>query len=297
MAVNFEGHSDWDYAGPPRWITSPFDLDQLIIPVRGRYSAMEAFLDAHTVGEVSPVDANMFLMQKVPDDHLQFPTIQMIYGGKRGGALPPSQHEFDDDVMSASSKRSFGGVILTSPMIVEFYAPTSLLTYYTRFAPGSDQAPDPVADPRPIDLTVFDTTFSIGGTIQDQINAFFSVQQIATNKSSEVVPGGQYYKNVSKKTKKYTAWIFDLPSGPILSLYSPGQGYHEGDTVSCYGPPGIGGFAQIHVTQVLILWGDPSQAGIYRWDVVTNTFTQQAFALPAVGGSGHDAAFNITIIP
>lgn len=208
--------------------------------------------------------------------------------------MPTGHHEYDDDVMTASSKRSFGNVILTQPMVVEFYAPTSILTYYTRTSPGSDQAPLPLTDPRPIELTVFDTSYSITGPIQGQVNAFFTIQIISTNKSTEVVPGGQYWKNVSKKTKKYTAWIFDVVSGPYLSLYNPGSGYHVGDIINI---TGASGYAQVTVTEVIVIFGDPDQAGVSRWTVNNNTFTEAEINVPGRGGSGSGVAFNVFIIP
>lgn len=294
MAILFEGDSDYKISGPPEWSPSTFDLDQLIIPYRGRYSQLETFLSAHTPGEVSPIDVNMFLMQRLPDDHKQFPTVRMMYSGKRGGVLPPGRRDLDDDVMTASSKRSNGNVILTSPMVVEFYAPTSILTYYTRTNAGHDQADPPSGNPRPIELTVFDTSYSVGGTVEAQVNAFFTVQTISTNKSTEVVPGGQYWRNVSKKTKKYTSWIFDVPSGAFITLFNPGTGYQVGDIITIVGG---GGVAQITVTSVIVIFGDPDQAGIYQWTVNSNTMTEAAVNMHGSGGSGSGAAFNVFILP
>jgi hypothetical protein len=104
----------------------------------------------------------------------------------------------------------------------------------------------------------------------------------------------RYWKNISRKTKHYVPFIFTLPSGPVITLFSPGIGYHVGDVLTIH--TGTEN-AVIRVTQVLVLWGDQAtEAGIYAWTVTSNTFTNSYSMLPASGGSGRGAGFNVTII-
>jgi hypothetical protein len=183
---------------------------------------------------------------------------------------------------------------LSQPLILEFYAPTKVITYYSRDGEGTIEADDPTGDPEIITVTCFDQTFVAGPELLATINGYFSTEIIKSFRSIEVVPG-HYWQNTSKKTKQYSPLLFQAPSsGPFLSLYSPGIGYIVGDSVSI----GFAGqVAELTVTQVLVAWGGGGDAGIYAWDVTLNTFTQSYTALPAGGGSGTGAAFNVSIIP
>lgn len=294
MSLIFSGASSFAISGNIKWIPSTWDLDQLIIPYRGKVTDLDAFLIAHPIGEASSIDGNMFLIQAPSDDHKQFPTVNLIYQGKRNGVLPPQQHETDDDVMSASSKRSSTNIILTQPMVVEYYGPTSILSYYSFGGPGVIDAPDPTPDPRPIDITFFDTTYDISTSAQNAINVFFSIQVISTLKSVEVVPG-KYWKNTAKKSKVYSPFIFSgIASGPWITLGSPGVNYRVGDilTISSGGQS-----ATIHVTQVLSIWGNQENAGIFAFTVSGATFSTAHQLLPGYGGYGSGALFNVAIIP
>src|SRR6266446_2303094 len=50
--------------------------------------------------------------------------------------LPEQKHEEDDAVMSASSSKGKTGLTLTSPITVQYYAPTRQLVFFTYNAEG-----------------------------------------------------------------------------------------------------------------------------------------------------------------
>lgn len=295
MGLLFTGNDDFEQSGPPEWNRSVWDLDTVTIPWRGGINNLDAFLNTHTYlgTEVCPIDDKMWLVNAIPDGHLQFPTVRLVYQGRKGGLLLPYKHELDDAVQSASSKRFASGLFLAAPATIEFYAPTNLLTYYTEAGPGTLTADVPAADPRIINFTLGDTSFVGSGTILSFVNGLFSITVIETFRSTEVIPS-RYWKNESRKTKTYVPYLFAFPTGPHLSLYTPGSGYQVGDVLHVVGSSGN---ATLTVTAVIVLWGTPDQAGVYSWTETSNTFTANENALSAGGGHGSGAKFNVFIVP
>jgi hypothetical protein len=139
--------------------------------------------------------------------------------------------------------------------------------------------------------TFGDTTFSISGSLEDIINTLFSVHIIGTLQSKEIV-SGQYWENVSRKTKTLTPFIFDFPSGAHLTLFSPGDGYSVGDILTVNGSSGYG---TVQVLSVGSVFGGGT--GILSYTQLSATFTENETALPASGGSGSGAGFNVWVIP
>lgn len=203
-------------------------------------------------------------------------------------ALPSQQTQSDTQIQSASSSRSSGGSILTSPATIQFYSPSNVLTYVSFGGAGTDSPAAPTGNPDVITWTVGDTSYTIA-SLPELVSAFFSIQVLTTRQSTEIVPG-QYWNNIVRSTMIYVPFIFDVPSGPFLSLYSPGDGYTIGDTLTCT----VGGESAV---VVLTSVGGIQGTGILAWTVSSNTFTAQHFAMFATGGTGSGGGFNVTIIP
>ncbi len=285
MALIFGGDDDYEISGPAEWAQSIWGLDQLVIPYRGAVTGLEAFLTAHPPGEASPIDgSNMFLMQKQPDGHLQFPTVRMVYQGKRGGTLPPQKHGKSNPIQSATSSFGrFGPAV--APATIQYQAPTNTLSYITRAA-GTTDADDPTDALVIRNITLGSTTFS-GTSLSTAVANFFSTLITAEINSEEVVPG-QYWQNVAKKTKQYVPFTFDLPSGTVIvTLAAPGASYQIGDTLTITGTSGSG------VLQVTALGLSSS---IIAFITISASFTAGESALVASGGTGTGAAFNVIII-
>jgi len=271
---------------------TPFGLDQLRRSYKTALSATDAIAAAPDVGDVDDSFSKMFLTSVTTPESAESATrIDLIYQGcmrTSGGApvLPDVKHDSDDAVQSASSSRSSDGRVATSPVSLQFYAPTNEITYYSFGGAGSAVAADPSDNPEIISLTISDTALAVGEAVDYLVSVFFSVQIVETHKSDEIVPG-KYWLNRSTKTKSYTAFITNLPTGPYLVLYHPGSGYAIGNTLTITGTSGI---ATISITQIGI------SGSITGWSQISNTFTAAQTNIPAVGGSGSGAVFNSVVV-
>ena|SRR5581483_7583451 len=272
-----------------------FGLDTLRRSYKTDLSAEAAIAAAPDLGTADETFAKMFLTSVLTPEPAGAATqVDLIYTGciKTSGGnpvLPASKSEDDDQVQSVSSKRTSSGVILNDPVTLQYYAPSKVLSYVSFGGPGTQVADDPDEDPRVISYSVGDTTFSIGVVIQEIIDLLFMPQIIHTPKSTEIVPG-QYWMNVSRKTKTLSPWIFDLTPGAYVLLASPGNGYTIGDSLTISSG---GESATIVVDQVFGAFGG---SGLLAWHVTANTFTAAHNLLAASGGTGTGAKFNVIII-
>jgi hypothetical protein len=247
-------------------------------------------------GDAHPSYPFMFVTDRNCQESAELSSgLDLIYTGclaESDGApvLPPQQQEFDTAVQSASSSRSAGGQTVTSPITVQYYAPSSNLSYISYNAPGTASAPTPIGEPVIMTITCGDATFS-GASTPALIAGWFSILTVETSSSTEIV-AGKFWANTARKMVIMSPFLVLLVSGGYLSMYSPGDGYTAGDilTVSSGGES-----ATIHVISVGAVWG--GGAGIMTWEQTANSFTVAYTALPASGGSGSGAAFNVFIIP
>ncbi len=284
MSLIFAGDGDYEISGPSEWTPNTWGLDQLVIPYRGSVGGLEAFLSAHSPGEASPIDANMFLMQKTPDGNQQFPIVRMEYQGKRDGTLPPQRHTKSNPIQSSTSSFGrFGPSV--APVTIQYQAPTNTLSYITRSA-GVTNADDPTDALIIRSVTVGSTNFT-GGSLGDAIPNFFSELITGEINANEVVPG-QYYQNVARRTKQYVPFLFNLPSGSVIvSLSAPGANYRVGDMLTITGASGVG---ILRVTALGI------SASIIAFNTLSATFTAGESSLAATGGAGTGARFNVIVI-
>lgn len=204
--------------------------------------------------------------------------------------LPDQQDQHDTQIQSASSSRASTGGTLTSPATLQFYAPSNVLTYVSFGGPGTTVPSDPSGTPVVITWTVGDTSYSIGNLVTDLINVFFSLQVNLTSQSNEIV-AGQYWQNTFRKTLIYVPFIFDVPSGPFVTLASPGNGFTVGDTITISGT----GSATLVVDSVGSVFGGGT--GIIAYHETSDTFTVGATMLPGSGGTGSGSLWNVMIIP
>ncbi len=274
---------------------TPFGLDQLRRTFKTSLSAAAAIAAAPAVGTVDETFPFMFLMPiNAPESAESATRIDLVYQGCMAGdespTLPDQKHDSGNAVQSASSSKASTGGTMTSPATIQYYAPSNTLTYFTFGAAGTTPADTPAATPTVITWTVGDTSYSIGNLVSDLIDVFFSLQINQTITSTEVVPG-QYWQNVATTTVTYVPFIFDVPSGPLVTLASPGDGYHVGDSLS------ISSGGEGATITVLTVGGILGGSGILSFSVSANTFTVAHTLLPASGGFGTGAKFNVTIIP
>lgn len=201
--------------------------------------------------------------------------------GEGNPNLPTQQHSGGNDVMSAQSSRSVSGVILSSPLSVQFYSPTENLSYVSYNSRGSTNAGTPSAAIQPITLATGDVTFTGGGLVA----LFFVEQVISTIQSNEVV-AGHFWINTAVTKKVLSPFVFNLPTGPYVVCVSVGTSYIVGDTLTISGG---GGAAVIDLTNV------GTAGSVAGWTQTANTCTFDDTNISASGGSGSGAVFDIVV--
>ncbi len=215
----------------------------------------------------------------------------LLDDGAGNPTLPTAKTDEQMSVQSVSSSKASNGFIMASPATLQYYSPSSVLTYFSYTAPGATSAPTPDTSPVPITLTISDTTYSPGGGIAEAINTLFSLQLISTIESTEIV-AGKFWSNVARTNYMYSPFVFDLPSGPYLFLSIAGIDYSAGDTL---GISSGGESATIVVDTVGSTFG--VGGGILSYHTTSNTFTTGHDSLAASGGTGSGAAFGVFIVP
>jgi len=279
-----------------------FDLDKFTEHYKADAAADIVLTDSSVPqkGDAHPDYAFMFVTDRsVQESGPAASALDIVYVGAlkdTGGdtplpVLPPSQTEDEDSVMSASSKRT-ATAILTEPATIQYYAPTSNLSWITYTDKGTkDTVADPVGDPIPITVTIGDTTFDPGSLdIGLLISLLFIPQIVGTVRCRELVAGGKYWLNQGKKTKTLVPWMISLSPGFYPAAYAIGHGYVVGDTVNV-AIPGHGS-CDMNVTSV---W---SNGGILATTLGTNTLDQASSSpIPATGGSGSGASYTVIQVP
>lgn len=290
MALTYVGETEFVQSGPPQWQQSLWGLDTLTIPYSGSQPNLDSFLNSLEKGSPADIDGDMYLMDWRISGTKAYPQVDLVYSGKKNGDLPPMKHSSGSSVQSASSSRSSTSILTTSPVTIQFYAPTSTLEYIST-SPGTIAAPAPSGSPALITWTVGDTTLAISDVIADLVNIFFTVLPISVIDSTEIVPD-KYWQNTARTTIAYVPYIFDVGSGAFVTLASPGNGYTAGDTLTVSAADGN---ATIVVDSVGSAWGGGT--GIMSYHITSATFTLPHALLSASGGTGSGAKFNVMIIP
>jgi hypothetical protein len=282
-------------------IRSQFALDQLNLTYKSDLPWDQTVIDPSVPqkGDPHPTFTFMFVAEvRLQESSARACEFDVLYTGafnSSGGnpILPGAKRDQSSAVLSASSSKLNTGVTLASPATVQYYGPSTSKSFFTYNAPAtSNFADDPTASIVPISLTIGDTAYNATGAIAGIVDSLFTTKIVHTTEAGEIIVGGKYWQNVSRKQKVLQPWLAAVTSGAYISLYSPGVGYTVGNilTISAGGQS-----ATIQVTQVGSIWGDG--AGILNWTVTANTFTSAHNALPASGGSGSGAGFNVFIIP
>ena len=237
-------------------------------------------------GDAHPDFAGMFVTDRYcSETGEQSSALDVVYMGTLS-ELPPQQHESGTAVQSASSSWGSGGAVI-GEVSVQFYAPTNVLTYISSGGPGTDEADDPSDDPVIITVQTGTANFAPGTTVANIATSYFSTQIVASLDSTEIV-AGQYWQNVSRKTKVFIPYLITVPSGStFVTLSAPGSNYQVGNVLTITAG---GETATMRVTVLGI-----SQS-VLAFDTLTNSFTTAQSALSATGGSGSGAVFNVIVV-
>ena len=262
----------------------PYALDQLRRSYKTALSAVDAIVAAPGIGDADETFANMFLMPiSTPETAESATRIELVYMGTFGETLPASKHDSENAVQSASSSYGSSGAI-PEAVTIQYYAPSTTLTYFSFGAPGVTTADDPTDDPVIITVTAGGANFT-PASIPALVSIYFSLQIVSSINSTEIVPG-QYWQNTARKTKVYVPYIVSIPTGGVIQLSVPGSGYTVGDTLTI----SAGG-----QSATLVLTATGSSRSVVAWNVTANTFTTPQSSLAASGGTGTGAEFNVII--
>ena len=285
MAIINIGDHDFQISGPPAWHPDGWGMDRLIVPYRGSAETEQAFIDSLEMWQESDIDDNMFLSSWDSDHHKQFPTVRLIYLGKKGGVLPPSQPRTTNPIQTAGSSQGFN-TVLAEAITIEFYAVVSQLTWFTKDAKGAlNTAPDPTTDPVIRSVSYFGTDYSPSSVGIDQtLLGFFQLAVTDTLDSVEVVPG-KYWRNTETKTLYYRGHLTVIHTlgTRAMSIYIPGSGYTVGDVLTFAFESGSATISVVSVGPR----GDITDFSITDDDIDAPIF----LAILATGGTGTGAWF------
>jgi len=213
--------------------------------------------------------------------------------GEGNPVLPPAQHKYSNAVQTAQSGLGISGQVATSPFTLQFYAQTSELDFWSYNGIGAlDTAPEPVADPIIIALTVGDASFSPLDTgIAIIIATFFQLRVTDTIEPQEIV-AGKFWKNLERKTLYYGAPIFVAEiyaDVNVIAIWNPGRDYTVSDSLTLTGG---GGSATIVVSTL------GARDSITGFTISADTITStDPVILTASGGSGSGAQFVCVKLP
>ena len=279
---------------------TPFGLDQLRRSYKTALSAEDAIAAAPAVGAADEVFPCMFLMPiSTPESAESATRIDLLYmgciaftgTGVEGDpflpVLPDQKHEDQDQVQSANSSKGNAGQVLSSPITAQYYAPSSVLTWFTFGARGvKGTAADPDRPIAIITVTIGDSTFSFDtANIDTLIATFFSSQITDSIDSQEIVPG-QYWQNTERKTLTLIPYLISLPPGFYPAAYAAGSGYTPGDVITVTGTGSC-------VMNVISVFTAPS-GGIQATTIVSNSLSAATSTpISATGGTGTGAKYTV----
>lgn len=190
--------ADFDIAGPIEWEPDGWDLDRCIIPYRGPYSALETFLAGRAMWSTSGFVGDVYLADYGVDDHKQFPTVRLVYKGKRGGVLPPDRNRSGYTVSQArASSFPSGKTFIT----VTYLAPTSSKRVWSRSAIDIGT----ISPATPADVTVIDYLYRSDEGISftgDPLD-YFAQKETTLGESEEVIPLQYFVADVTKQNLLY----------------------------------------------------------------------------------------------
>jgi len=121
MALTFFGVTEFRQSGSPQWQQSLWELDSLTIPYSGSIENLNDFLDDLEKGQASPIDDNMLLVDwRISDQNKQWPTVDLIYLGKKNGILPPGKNGTGNAVQTVTTSN-----VTTGPLTITYLAPVT----------------------------------------------------------------------------------------------------------------------------------------------------------------------------
>ncbi len=243
------------------------------------------------IGDAHPDYATMFITSRYCSETGESASaLDLVYMGTLSGTLPLGQSSAGAQVASASSQSGpVGGFALESPVTLQFYAPTSSMTWVSDSEGGygpSGPPSSPAGDIQIIDYVFAPSSipFGFSGDLFAFFRDNFFIVLITSVITSQEIVAGQYWTNTQTLTK--TLIPFAYLSGANVGLNAAGTGYSVGDSL---GISSGGESASMTVTAIT------APGGVAAFTLVSSDFTVAHTALSASGGGGSGATFDVFI--
>jgi hypothetical protein len=238
-------------------------------------------------GDAHPDYPFMFLTdRRVQETSVSSSALDLVYQGilnSLGGSpiLPAQQNEFDTQVLSASSIKANTGFVLSTPITIQYYAPSSQKTWISYGSPDTSTSADtPIGPPIIITFTLNDNSFTGGSNDVPQMVAAFFTLTAVTNFGSKEVVAGKYWSNTQKIVDTYFPYTINIPPGFYPWLRNGGLGYTAGDILT----------VTTGTLEVTSVWTNGQILGSITH---SGSWSMTATDIPATGGSGSGALYDI----
>lgn len=197
MALTYKGVSTFAQCGPPKWSFDSWGLDRMTVPFSGPEPARAAFIGGLSAFHSSPLNGSMFFDSIASNDNKFYPTIDLIYIGKRDGGVPPDRHEADKTIQQA--RYVFGNVSVD----LTYMAPSSSIFHWSRQTIDTST----ISPPTPLDVIGIQyvarlSDASLGGVLPTslaQAMNYFVQATAELSHSDEVVPNNYFRGTVTKQ--------------------------------------------------------------------------------------------------
>lgn len=201
MSLLNPGNDAFAQVGSVRWSPNGWELDRLTEPWQGSHANLAAFIAGLSMWQASATDGNMYLEDWTSNGDPVHPTVDLIFIGKKGGALPPAR------------ARDSQGIQEAQYVSFEYSEDDGLRISITYKAPSTnkvlwDNSPlviDSIGAATPDDCEVLAFSAEAYGsyvpvipTTLAEALAYFSQFTTSTGDNEEVVPG-QYYRGTQTK--------------------------------------------------------------------------------------------------
>ena len=227
ITLNFLGDDVYKQAGPARWQTNGWEIDKVIVPVRGKVTDYNDGTGVTVMNNFTPwddwsEDNNMFLESCVVDEHKTFPTLNLMFMGKRGGILPPNRNETLSSISQTSGIMqqeiiTVGGVgsitILRQQVNLTYMSESIRTIQWSRNATSINS----ITLPEPPTITAAEVVSLVVGGIDwadfqsiygadlwneviTRVLSYFFQETATYANISEVVPGQYYRYQVTQQT-------------------------------------------------------------------------------------------------
>lgn len=195
MGLSTFGVLGFRQSGPARWHPSGWDLDRLIVPYDGYKDNLDTFVAGLSMWSASSLNGNMFLADYSIDSDKRWPSVDLIYHGKRNGQATPNQNHTGSNPASARYHAD-SGATATLDVDIQYLAPvgTTRKIERTRATGGGAQFSFDTTNIIVLWWNARFKNWSNPPQTNSEALSLFGRNTVSYTNSAELVPG-QYYQN------------------------------------------------------------------------------------------------------